>query len=354
MDEYPEDWRSYFASRYSDTIIKQIYMHDTGTVSRKYSQCPNEMYYRTVVEDAGKWFKYDPNAIRLSSAPGFNELMCIKKGECYSGSHLGVYILRSLGIPSTIDFVPLWGSRNGAHATEVFLDTTGKMRTPSGRELNRPPKVFRISFKKQNLWKDSIAPSIRNIPFVLKHLHNNHWLDVTNEHTITTDITAKLPDSVNVSFAYICVYNYGKWEPVYWGWVNKMKQVIFRNMGCSMLYRTAIPSEEGFKLIGKVFLVDSVGKISYKTPVNKMPVNMTLNKLNTGALSWVKKGESYSLYLIDKESQWQLQDTKVCTKDSTINFTKVPNRAFYRLVKQGGNQRLERIFTYENGKQAWW
>jgi hypothetical protein len=88
-----------------------------------------------------------------------------------------------------------------------------KFRTPSGRELNNPAKVFRYTFKKQNIWTDSIAPVIEDDLFILNYLRNNHLMDVTQEHTKTVDIA--FPSDSESSFAYICVYNYGNWYPIY-------------------------------------------------------------------------------------------------------------------------------------------
>lgn len=354
-DEYPNaNWRQYFAGKY-DSLLKQwliLYKKDMKTAL--VGNAPNDMYYRTFVEDAGMWFHYSNDAFRLSNAPGFSELLSIRKGECYVSSFLGVYILRSLGLPAAIDIVPHWGSKNGSHATEVFLDITGKMRTGSGRNLRRPAKVIRLSFKKQNGWKDSLASVVADHPFVLRFLQNNHWLDVTHEHTSTTTVTCQIPDSIQAPFAYICVYNYGEWCPVYYGKVNSYHQAIFYNMGCPMLYRVAIPSEKGATVIGNIFKVDEFGRKTYCSKTYFTLINMKLQKLNRGDLSWVKKDEQYSLYLWRNENHWEMFKTQICVKDSTINFTKVPSGGLYRLIRVNGNRRLERIFTYENGKQVWW
>lgn len=335
------------------SLLKYNGFNNTGLQLKEKIKSPNELYYATIVDDVGKWFHYSTEATRLSKAPGFDELMCVKKGDCVVSAYLGVNILRSLGIPSTIDYIPHWGSKNGGHAMEVFLDTNGKMRTASGRELKGAAKVFRLTFKRQNVWKNSMAPIIKNQPFELKHLQNNHWLDVTHEHTTTTTVVCDLPDSVNTNFAYLCVNNYGEWKPVFWGKIKNHK-AIFYNMGYPMLYRLAIPEKEGYKVIGDIFMINRLQKKTFHFPSPAKRISMTLQKVNSGQSSWVKKHENYSLYLLGKDNKWGLFETGYCSKDSILRFKNVPSGAFYHLFRGRYNNSVNRIFTYENGKQIWW
>lgn len=234
LNEKPEDWRSYFFEKYKESINARLkeYFSDT---TKNYLIDPNDLYYQIIVDDVGRWFHYNLTFTKLDQASSLSELLCIRKGDCLQSAYLSTYILRSLGIPTAIDIVPIWGSRNAGHASEVFWDGESRMRAASGRSFNRPAKVFRLSFKKQNIWKDSISPFVRDNYFLLPHLQNNHWLDVTGEHTTTTDIRYYLGKNIHAPFAYICVYNYGEWQPVYWGIIDNDNNAIFKNMGCNML-----------------------------------------------------------------------------------------------------------------------
>jgi hypothetical protein len=262
-------------------------------------------------------------------------------------------ILRSLGIPSTIDIVPSWGQKNGSHATEIFRDNEAqKFRTPSGRELLNPAKVIRYTYKLQNIWTDSILPFIGNEQFMLGHLKHNHWLDVTDEHTKTTNIEYQM--STNVPFAYICVYNYGNWMPVFWGKMRKEGYLRFMNMCTNMLYRIAIPEGKSYKIVSSIFQIDSMGNKHFFSPDFYRTEQMKLYKLNTGERSWVEKKKKYALYYADSESNWHYLETETCETDSVIFFSKVPSQTLYRLLKYGGENKLERPFTYKNGEQIWW
>jgi hypothetical protein len=346
--EEPADWRTFFMQKYQDTICSMLKNLRTDTLIRS----TNDIYYRFLVNDVGQWFVYQENPVKFTPHPGLNELMTVQSGNCHGWSYLNVMILRSLGIPSSIDNIPLWGRKNGSHSTEVFWDNANqKFRTPSGREVIFPAKVFRYTYKIQNAWADSIKPVIRQKPFLLDFLKHNHWIDVTHEHTQTA--TVNYPCDAESGFAYICVCNYGKWLPVYWGEVNNGK-ACFKNMGTDMLYRIAIPRKNSFEVISPIFLLDSnKNKIFFK-PIHSEKINLQLSKLNTGSKSWVEKNKNYNLYYSDKNSNWILFKTQKCETDSLIIFEQAPSHTLYLLQNVEEKRRLERIFTYEDGKQVFW
>lgn len=349
--ESPSKWRSFFHDKYQDTISSIL----QEISSKEYLKSTNEIYYRILVEDVGKWFKYKSHPLSLTKHIGFDELMAIKEGDCYGWSYLNAMILRSIGIPATVDFIPRWGSRNGKHSTEVFWDSEkSSFRTASGREIQFPSKVFRYRFKRQNIWSDSIKRIVKDQEFLLEYLKHEHWIDVTHEHTHTVNVDYVLENNFNSNFVYICVFDYGKWEPVYWGEIDKQRTAHFNNMGSNILYRVAAPSNDKYKIISNIFKLDSLGyQIVFKPDtINKISLN--LSKLNTGTQSWVKKDNSYSLYYLNKNSEWKLVNTFMCSTDSIIHFENVPSKTLYHLLETNGENRLERMFEYKDNKQVFY
>ena len=310
----------------------------------------NEIYYYFLENDLDHWFVYEPNPVGLSRYPDLHELLALKYGDCVGGSYLEVMVLRSLGIPSTIDYVPLWGRKNGTHCSDVFWDNElQRFRIASGRAFEFPTKVFRYTFKRQGIWTDSILPVIQktNI-FLLDFLKHDHWLDVTHEHTSTATIDYEYDFSSD--YAYICVFNYGQWIPIYWSKVMN-ERVRFENMGTEMLYRTAVPQKNSYEIISPVFHVDKKGNKTFFKPDYDKKINLNLSKLNTGSKSWVEKEKEYCLYYFDEKSDCIVFETQKCERDSLIIFEGVPSNTLYRLRDVEQNRRLERIFTYENEEQ---
>jgi hypothetical protein len=344
--EEPYDWRSYFTQRYTYSVNSLLNSAVPHTLA-----CTNTAHYRLLVSRLW-WFRYEDNPISLTRYPGFRELMALKSGDCFGWSYLQVMILRSLGIPSAIDHVPLWGRRNAGHVSDVFWDNERQQfRTGGGREFRYPTKVFRHTFKQQGTWSDVIQPTVQQNPFLLDFLKHDHWLDVTHEHTAT--VTVEHEWALPTNFAYICVFNYRQWEPVFWGKVKNGK-VRFDNMGAEMLYRIAVPTEDSFELIGSIFHLDEEGNKTFFEPDSTNQITMQLHGVNTGSRSLVRAGVSYSLYYYDGNGNWNLLQTQESERDYTIVFEGVPANTLYILQNDELERPLERIFTYENGKQVWW
>jgi hypothetical protein len=278
--------------------------------------------------------------------------MELKSADCLGWSYLNVMLLRAFGIPSSIDIIPLWGRKNGSHSTEVFWDSDlQKFRTASGRELYYPAKVFRYTYKIRNIWKDSIEPYINNEYFILDLLKNNHLIDVTHEHTKTANIEYQY--NTDKSFAYICVYNYGMWVPVYYG-RNESGKFAFKNMGTELCYRIALPGKTRYEIISPVFKVDSAGeKIFYKPDHNKL-IAMKLSKLNTGKSAWVDSGKVYNLYFHDEKGGWMLHSRQKCGENPLLIFHNVPSGTLYLLQENENGRHLERPFTYTNKNQIFY
>lgn len=357
LDEYPDNWRQDLKKRFSKDLEKynKYYYSGNDSLKKVYAQT-NNLYYAFVVNRIDELFTYNPIPQYLTNRPGFNEISCLRYGDCFGGSYLGVYFLRSIGIPATVDIIPAWGIKNGGHSTEVFLNESGKMIAASGREITGPAKVFRLMFKRQNQWKDSISKYVDTSDFALSHLKHNHWKDVTNEHTNSKTIFWKDPllSDLEPSFAYICVFNYGKWTPIYWGKSNKDKSYIFNNMGFPMLYRFAKPSKDGIKVSDAVHMVDSLGNISKINPAMYSRISARLHKINTGSESWVKRGNKYDLFYINKTGEWEYLSTNKCQTDSIIDFANIPGNTIYRLKPHKDKHELSRPFTLHENQQKWW
>ncbi|TWF33935.1 hypothetical protein FHW36_111126 [Chitinophaga polysaccharea] len=339
-------------SKNIDFFIEQ---YRTVIDSMAYEKANTDVVYWKLNREVGKWFSFsgDDHTI-LSHSPSLDELLCIKKGACYHYAILYAYMLKSAGIPATVALVPKWGSKNGDHAEVLFMDSTGKMVTPERNRLANASKIFWMTFKNQRIWSTEIKPLVGGYNFAIPYLKNDHWIDATTQHRETVNIPFSLPGDIKVPFAYICVYNYGRWTPVFWGKVEADNKGIFKNMGVDMLYSVGIPDiQDGYRLIGKTFLVDTSGNVHIVAPSSGFYAIMCLDKVNTGARSSVAKGESYTLEYYDVNGKWEKLATKKCESTGVIEFQHVPANTIYRLINEVGDGRLERPFTYDNEKPYW-
>ncbi|MGH2644332.1 MAG: hypothetical protein ACRDE2_10310 [Chitinophagaceae bacterium] len=351
-NEMPGNWRAFFSREY------KLFLNGSATKYKDDTLLdPNLIVKAAWLENTKRFFKYNVTGLKLDPFPGLKELLAIREGDCTPYSTEQVYLMRSLGIPATIDLIPYWGKGNAGHAALVFWNTKKhKMTCIRGEGLNppgySPAKVFRLSFKRQTIWQDSIRPYVDPVSFVLKNLENNHWIDATGDHVKVADVAIPIKDSSS-RYAYICVFNYAQWVPIYWGrYIHH--EYLFKNMGCDILYRVALPASKTYRLTDHVFYLDSGGVVKYIHPDLKKRINLTLHKLNIGRKSWVQQMQLYTLKYLSNKGMWMDVGTKKCQKDSVISFTHVPTNTFYRLLKDGGLGILGRPFLYKNKTQEWY
>jgi hypothetical protein len=354
-NEYPDNWRHLLKQKV-DSLISLWELKFRKSPSNPSLFSSEEFYYDLIVNTASQWFKYGPDVIRITEDPSYKELNLLRRGGCKKEAFFNAYVLRSAGLPATVDVIPHWGSKNGTHAGDVYWNNAEKKMTPGpGRRFERPAKVFRLTFRNHSSWARQIKPFVSDNDFLLNFLRNDNWLDVTNEHTITSDITLPIKaanDRPVPTTAYICVFDYGAWEPLYWGPVNN-DLVVFKNMGRNVIYRMAT-FKHGLDFCGEIFLLDSDGQIKYFCPNQQKTQTMKLQKLNSGKEAWVAKNVAYTLYLLGKDQKWHKVAEDICRKDAMIEFRDIPSGGLYRLVKSDSPQQKERIFAFEDNQQVWY
>ncbi|MGE7777773.1 hypothetical protein ACQKLP_23865 [Chitinophaga sp. NPDC101104] len=348
--EEPGAWREYFIEAHNDYLKKVLASRRFGL--GWFGENPTQ-HAIVLMDMANNWFTYEDAGMGGNGSLSFPLMKCVRKGNCYFGAYTGVYILRSFGIPAALDIVPCWGSRNGGHAEVAALDSNGKMGAIPRHQLVHAAKVFRLGFLPVNIWRDSIRPLIEKDSFMLPAIAHDYWEDATADHTGAGDIETVMPGPMHRKLAYICAFNYGEWQPVYWGKVNAGGAVAFRQMGKDVLYCTAWPEGKGLRLAGRPFVWDSSGRQQVFSPDTRRLVKMKLTKLNTGARAWVEKGRAYTLYYLGAEGEWLALTDVRCERDAVLPEVEAPAGGIYRLVDKHGDGRLERPFEYREGQQVW-
>ncbi|NQX41254.1 hypothetical protein SAMN05421820_107209 [Pedobacter steynii] len=348
--EEPGDWRNYFFLRNKSLIAESISDNLVDTMSLDRAV----LFLIGAVDGRNEgWFNYSEEHIAYTNAaPSFKWIKSVRKGDCSSEANANAYLLRSVGIPATVDYVPMWGSRNSGHAAAVGLDSNGNIY-PQYR-LWGAAKIFRFTFKRHLIWTKEIKPYLGMDSFLINSIKHDHWLDVTSSHIKTSDVGFLLPKAISKKFAYICAYNYGRWQPVFWGKIDQNKKVVFKEMGRNILYCLAIPNGKSYSLYGQAFLLDTAGVVKKYRPLYHAVTNLTVSKVNTGSDSWIKKGEKYTLSYLDENSQWKDHGTQIAERDSIIDFKNLPSNSLYRIKKGLDERNLSRPFIYTSNGQQWY
>lgn len=261
--EPPTDWRDCYAL--------------TGEESECYDQSvPNKMYVYGVANSRlhklARAKIYYPS-VKLPDFP-LTLLSHVQSASCKEYSRACVALLRALGIPSALDFVPQWGNRSMGHEWCAILWGEG-VSMPVGygeypgdhfqkRTEDRLPKVFRQTYEKRpeslSMYasKGDMLPPLFDTPCLM---------DVTADYVPVSDVRVPLrfKKPSGERFAYLSVFDNQHWKIVHWGRIMG-RYAEFSDMGRDVVYLPVYYTSNGVQCAGDVFLLDKEGNTHVFVP----------------------------------------------------------------------------------------
>lgn len=341
-----QDWRTAYTKKFlSVSSKKNEQVIDSTLVNFK--------------SDVNNWFVCTYNLEkRKEPLPRLGPLQLLqrKKGYCEDAADLTVYGLRSMGIPTTVDFVPFWATSTGNHSLNAVYNENNKplqydilLNTGDIKEFIREPsKVLRTTYSKQENTLASTT-NFQDIPEGI--LRSLNYVDVTNQYWKTGSVRcnffrSRKPEEV----IYACVFNGQRWEPTWWGKV-KQDSVVFDNM-CKGAIFLPMSYKDG-KLSAVGFPIAS----GYDTTFTIIPDttnrhSVTIKPMDNYLIFQPKK--SYTLYFWDK-FYWHPLARKSTTEDTQeLTFQKVPKNALLLLIPEYSKKKERPFIITNDGKRLWW
>lgn len=353
MDEPLSNWRNEYRKEFAS----------------QWDKCHNKTVRQvctSLCEDLKLWFS-DIFEHEVQKEPqhvlSARQILFRRQGYCEDMANWGVYMLRSKGIASCVDFTPFWGTSTNGHFWQCAFDETGKTipffmgdDTPAEFFMRREPsKVFRVTYSIQHETPASILEE-ESIPEGV--LRSPNLIDVTGEYWRVGNIQVTLPHKFNSYQAtYLCVLNGGKWQPVWWSY-NRNGLTNFQQMSCGVVY-LPICYSQGKKIpAAPPQLLRMDGSVQELAP-NMMHTRKVTIKEQKGYLQF-RSGKKYTLYYWNiQHGRWQAIKTLIPTQNDDGSFTplvfdNVPDNALMRLIPEYSEQK-ERPFTINNqGLREWW
>lgn len=181
--------------------------------------------------------QFDKRMLKMPNEQKISELLSQGFGSQRDINYFKAKLLRSLGIPSAVDYVPYLADSLHAFYFAVFMDVDGLFKAVDSKAVvevmqlpAKVPKVYRRVFY-----------AVENSLFALKsiekptppYLGHYHYTDVTGNYVPvrTINYTGFCPDTL----IYISVFNDGKWRAVDWS-VCKDNQAVFSNFSIGPAY----------------------------------------------------------------------------------------------------------------------
>ncbi|MDJ1473283.1 discoidin domain-containing protein [Xanthocytophaga flava] len=293
---------------------------------------------------------YSPAMKNLPLAFSYSNLKKGRVGKCEHLMTYNTYILRAMGIPAMIDYVPLWGNNSSGHSWGAVKAENGVLFTfdalypqpdseqnsitniiPEGILRNRKtPKIYRKNYSTHTTDEHPVRwLKINQIPAIFFDVNR---IDVTSEYNVSiTDFSFK-PDSVIESeYTYLCVYNTNDWKIAAYGKRNTKGEYVFQNLGSDIVYLPVIYKNRSIIPISYPFLLLENNTIRrFKPDTN----NCTILKINR------KSFEDYELKIaltkmiggiFQGATQKDFADSKAIFK---IESKPVPKTNTYKITDQ--------------------
>ncbi|WP_207535317.1 hypothetical protein [Desertivirga arenae] len=279
--------------------------------------------------------------------------------DCEDYAIRTIYALRSLGIPSAYEVIPLWGKFNYGHAQAAKLMEDGKFYPVLFGDKNpfkyQIAKMYRRSFEKHlNSFQriEKLGVQAEDIP---SYFNQPNLIDITSERTDISQIRIELSEQRTPIVAYLSIYNAGQWNPIAWSKADsKSHSIIFHDMGRKILYHLSYYQRGRLILKGKPFILKPDGTIKYigATPRIK---HISINVGNFDRNSTIVSGESYNLFKWDEKEQWEKIGSQKANND-TVRFLNVECDGLYKIEPASLDHLTSpvRPFTYSKNQQVWW
>lgn len=235
------------------------------------------------VYDVNTMFEWYENGSGLM--PRGTTLLKGLSGNCREEGCFAVYLCRSLGIPSAIDFTPNWGNRSQGHTWNVIINPDGKSTPFFMGSVPGDTAHYSYSYSKAKVFRRrfsinrDMAETFARENFVPSLFRTLNIIDVTNEYyDNSVDVVRPVPKKYSdKKVAYICVFDNANWVPVYYGKIKNGK-VKFNCMGPDIVYMAAVYDNGRFTPFGNPFLVAGDGSVTDICVSKSESVSMVLKR----------------------------------------------------------------------------
>ena len=271
--------------------------------------------------------------------------------QCEGLTDLGIFIMRAVGIPVTLDFT-IWTKIDLGHTWAVVLDNgvfhafevAGAQPMEYAKVLantwfRMPAKVYRRHFAPVDFSR------LKNDDGFVLNLKSPLFEDVTNEYlTPTTTIkvaVGKQEDRRQSDQIYLTVHNFYEWRPIAVGRRSEGIGVFENVVGDNVFMVADSPDGRQLRFITPPFHVSKEGEIHKLIPQLQDRKEFTITKHR------LRRGIPHTLFYWDIYDRRFLPLPYVSKTDSTRTYDQIPRNAllWFSMPHRCINQR---VFFIEN------
>lgn len=283
----------------------------------------------------------------LSLYPTIDETYRSGIGICDGLCNLGIFIMRAVGIPVTIDQT-IWTKMDLGHVWCVVLDN-GKFYSfdPEGtqpilhaldfsRKRNlRPAKVYRNRFDPDliqvNTNDDGYVTYLKS-PLIYDV--TDKYLDKTTPIQVSVDKEKRKMGKSNQ--VYLCIHNYYAWQPIAIGYRDENVCHFDRVVGDNIFMVADSPDGNGLRFITVPFYADREGNIRKFIPQKENMQVFTFDKRRN------KLDQEHTLHYWEPDKDRFVPLQYASETDTTQTYKQIPRKTllWYTIPERIVNQRL--------------
>ena len=220
---------------------------------------------------------YVPIMKSFPTAISFKNLERGKVGKCEHLVTYKTYILRALGIPVQIDFVPYCGNNSSGHTWNSIKDEQGQLLTFDGiyydsLAKNLIPEALLRNRKAPKIYRKSYAIQDESIEFIRagnvpQEFFDINRKDVTSEYVPRpVNLKFRANEDVKDLFVYLCVYSTNSWKISSVGRKQADGLYHFENIGRGIVYLPVTYKEHSSSPAGQPFILHGENDITSIQP----------------------------------------------------------------------------------------
>ena len=178
---------------------------------------------------------FDFNTVFMKTGlQSYSSMKQTRRGRCDDGTALKAMMLRAVGIPAAIDYVPYWGSQNNGHSMCVYIQPDGTgldieklQKNETSKFEHKATKIYRYVYEIQ---RESILYKYRDSDEIPELFRDFSSIDVTSQHDVdVVDVNVDYAKT-DKHIAYLSVFSRNGWIPVAYTKAGK-KQAVFSDVG---------------------------------------------------------------------------------------------------------------------------
>lgn len=271
-----------------------------------------------------------------SGRKGLYDLFFYRTHTCDDLAAYSCYILRSLGIPITIEHTIGYRSFLGMHYFCSIYDPYAKNWATFNPEAYDPT----ISWEKEenlNIYRNTYGAQ-PNTPYFLRadgefipeELSNPCMTDVTSHVEQVYQVTLPISVKENCNLAYLATFNRKATEALLhttWGIINKTDSIVtFKNVLPHVLYFPVYYQDGMLEVFSTPFYLDSDGNISFLPHVSlndNSTTNITVTRKYPRKPNMIKAAEELVGGVFTGTNDWSLKQA-----DTLYKIASAPNPIF--------------------------